>query len=110
MSCESVVDYNTIAGVLAGVLFIGSELLALSKKTKANGIAHLILIYLEKKFRVPESVDPEYGAVPEYGSVDGDVESLEDTEIEEPRGTPQDYFRYSNGYNGYTDYSRGAFF
>jgi hypothetical protein len=41
-------------------MLIASEIMAVSKKTKANGIFHLILIYLEKKFRndgeIPEEL------------------------------------------------------
>lgn len=54
VDCECSVDYKSIISVCAGLLLITSELLALSKKTKANGIFHLILIYLEKKLRTEE--------------------------------------------------------
>lgn len=50
-SCEYIVDYKSILSISAGVMLVASEMLALSKKTKANGLFHLILIYFEKKFR-----------------------------------------------------------
>jgi hypothetical protein len=58
-NCEYVVDYKSVLSVLAGVMLIASEIMAVSKKTKANGIFHLILIYLEKKFRNDEEIPEE---------------------------------------------------
>jgi hypothetical protein len=58
-NCEYVVDYKSVLSVLAGVMLIASEIMAVSKKTKANGIFHLILIYLEKKFRNDEEIPRE---------------------------------------------------
>jgi hypothetical protein len=57
--CEYVVDYKSVLSVLAGVMLVASEIMAVSKKTKANGIFHLILIYLEKKFRNDEEIPRE---------------------------------------------------
>lgn len=51
MNSECSVEVQSLVGAAATFMFVASELLALSKKTKANGIFHLILIYLEKKFR-----------------------------------------------------------
>lgn len=100
MSCEYGVDYNTIAGVVTGAMFVASELLALSKKTKANGIVHLILIYLEKKFRVQEPDNPEYGAVPEYAeSVEGDIDAESEEYQTNPFNTVETRKQYIKYYN-----------
>jgi hypothetical protein len=58
-NCEYVVDYKSVLSIFAGVMLIASEIMAVSKKTKANGIFHLILIYLEKKFRNDEEIPRE---------------------------------------------------
>jgi hypothetical protein len=58
-NCEYVVDYKSVLSVFAGMMLIASEIMAVSKKTKANGIFHLILIYLEKKFRNDEEIPRE---------------------------------------------------
>lgn len=72
MNSECSVEVQSLVGAAATLMFVASELLALSKKTKANGIFHLILIYLEKKFRKSE----EYDEVP-YEESANDIENPE---------------------------------
>jgi hypothetical protein len=75
-NCEYIVDYKSVLSIFAGVMLIASEIMAVSKKTKANGIFHLILIYLEKKFRNDEENPGEL-----LEELEG--EELEDEELED---------------------------
>ena len=55
--CETL--YNIIGGSVISILFIASELMPFTKKTKSNGLLHMLFLALAEHYSKPgEETEP----------------------------------------------------